>query len=201
MSESRNIRLLSEPPGVSHHGLQGFLADLGPGLVTGAADDDPSGISTYSVAGAAYGYATLWTALLSFPLMADRWPRSQDAESTTKLGAPCLDFETWETATLTLCLFRVAQMLRELISPQKCCPLALNLNRSLQACGVMTEAGPRPNFRLFDKSSLDRAAVHVPEFLNALLIMVYVEVIVSRLPEGPLPALNGDRQLQRLNRL
>jgi NRAMP (natural resistance-associated macrophage protein)-like metal ion transporter len=43
---------------------------LGPGLITGAADDDPSGISTYSVAGAAYGYATLWIALLTFPLMA-----------------------------------------------------------------------------------------------------------------------------------
>jgi NRAMP (natural resistance-associated macrophage protein)-like metal ion transporter len=38
-------------------------------LITGAADDDPSGISTYSVAGAAYGYATLWIALLTFPLM------------------------------------------------------------------------------------------------------------------------------------
>jgi NRAMP (natural resistance-associated macrophage protein)-like metal ion transporter len=43
---------------------------LGPGLITGAADDDPSGISTYSVAGAAYGYATLWVALITFPLMA-----------------------------------------------------------------------------------------------------------------------------------
>jgi NRAMP (natural resistance-associated macrophage protein)-like metal ion transporter len=51
-------------------GVQQFLKELGPGLVTGAADDDPSGISTYSVAGASYGYATLWTALLSFPLMA-----------------------------------------------------------------------------------------------------------------------------------
>jgi NRAMP (natural resistance-associated macrophage protein)-like metal ion transporter len=51
-------------------GLQQFLAELGPGLITGAADDDPSGISTYSVAGAAFGYATLWTALVSFPLMA-----------------------------------------------------------------------------------------------------------------------------------
>lgn len=50
--------------------LTGFLKNLGPGLITGAADDDPSGISTYSVAGALYGYATLWTALLSFPLMA-----------------------------------------------------------------------------------------------------------------------------------
>jgi len=47
-----------------------FCANLGPGLITGAADDDPSGISTYSVAGAAFGYSFLWTALFSFPLMA-----------------------------------------------------------------------------------------------------------------------------------
>ncbi len=46
-----------------------FFRELGPGLITGAADDDPSGISTYSVAGAAYGYSGLWTALFSFPLM------------------------------------------------------------------------------------------------------------------------------------
>jgi NRAMP (natural resistance-associated macrophage protein)-like metal ion transporter len=47
-----------------------FFSNLGPGLITGAADDDPSGISTYSVTGAAFGYAPLWTAILSFPLMA-----------------------------------------------------------------------------------------------------------------------------------
>ncbi len=46
-----------------------FFAELGPGLITGAADDDPSGISTYSVTGAAFGYTPLWTALFSFPLM------------------------------------------------------------------------------------------------------------------------------------
>src|SRR5581483_4944954 len=49
--------------------LREFFADLGPGVTTGAADDDPSGISTYSVTGAAFGYAPLWTALFSFPLM------------------------------------------------------------------------------------------------------------------------------------
>lgn len=47
-----------------------FFKELGPGLITGAADDDPSGVSTFSVVGATFGYATLWTALLSFPLMA-----------------------------------------------------------------------------------------------------------------------------------
>jgi NRAMP (natural resistance-associated macrophage protein)-like metal ion transporter len=46
-----------------------FCADLGPGLITGCADDDPSGISTYSMAGASFGYGLLWTALLSLPLM------------------------------------------------------------------------------------------------------------------------------------
>jgi len=49
--------------------LQHFFRELGPGLITGAADDDPSGISTYSVAGASFGYGQLWTALFSFPLM------------------------------------------------------------------------------------------------------------------------------------
>jgi NRAMP (natural resistance-associated macrophage protein)-like metal ion transporter len=52
------------------HRIHRFFQDLGPGLITGAADDDPSGISTYSVAGAAFGYTSLWTALFSFPLMA-----------------------------------------------------------------------------------------------------------------------------------
>src|SRR4029078_13485534 len=47
-----------------------FLRRLGPGLITGAADDDPSGISTLPRTGAAFGYAQLWTALFSFPLMA-----------------------------------------------------------------------------------------------------------------------------------
>jgi NRAMP (natural resistance-associated macrophage protein)-like metal ion transporter len=47
-----------------------FLKLLGPGLITGASDDDPSGIGTYSAAGASLGYATLWTAIVTLPLMA-----------------------------------------------------------------------------------------------------------------------------------
>lgn len=46
-----------------------FFRNLGPGLITGAADDDPSGISTYSTVGAAYGFGMLWTAWFSLPLM------------------------------------------------------------------------------------------------------------------------------------
>ena len=50
--------------------LRPLLKSLGPGVITGAADDDPSGIATYSVAGAQLGTALLWTALLTWPLMA-----------------------------------------------------------------------------------------------------------------------------------
>src|SRR5580698_11520098 len=46
-----------------------LLSILGPGLITGAADDDPSGIATYSQAGAQFGYDLGWTLLFSFPLM------------------------------------------------------------------------------------------------------------------------------------
>jgi NRAMP (natural resistance-associated macrophage protein)-like metal ion transporter len=49
--------------------LKRALIVFGPGLVTGASDDDPSGVGTYAQAGASYGYATLWTTLLMFPMM------------------------------------------------------------------------------------------------------------------------------------
>jgi NRAMP (natural resistance-associated macrophage protein)-like metal ion transporter len=52
-------------PGV----IRRFFSSLGPGLVTGAADDDPSGIATYSIAGAQLGTSLLWTAFLTWPLM------------------------------------------------------------------------------------------------------------------------------------
>ena len=48
---------------------ESWLNKLGPGLITGAADDDPSGIATYSQAGAQFGFSMLWTVLLTYPLM------------------------------------------------------------------------------------------------------------------------------------
>src|ERR1700693_4968080 len=50
-------------------GVSGFLHLLGPGLITGASDDDPSGIGTYSQVGSQFGYGLLWLALFTFPLM------------------------------------------------------------------------------------------------------------------------------------
>ncbi len=56
-----------EPPS---GGIRHFIRNLGPGLITGAADDDPSGISTYSVTGATTGLSMLWVALITTPMMA-----------------------------------------------------------------------------------------------------------------------------------
>jgi NRAMP (natural resistance-associated macrophage protein)-like metal ion transporter len=56
--------------GIDHHPKRkSFLHYLGPGLITGAADDDPSGIATYSQVGAQFGFGMLWTMLFSLPLM------------------------------------------------------------------------------------------------------------------------------------
>ena len=60
----------TSPLAVLNSSLKTFLSGLGPGLVTGASDDDPSGIGTYSQIGAQFGYGMLWTMVVSYPLMA-----------------------------------------------------------------------------------------------------------------------------------
>ena len=71
----RPLRPIFTPPASdtdehTHNPLVRYFKLLGPGLVTGASDDDPSGIATYSIAGASLGLGLLWTALATFPLMA-----------------------------------------------------------------------------------------------------------------------------------
>ena len=56
--------------GASQTSGRRLLQVLGPGLITGAADDDPSGIATYSQVGAQFGYGLAWTLVFSYPLMA-----------------------------------------------------------------------------------------------------------------------------------
>ncbi|HEY3583165.1 MAG TPA: divalent metal cation transporter [Casimicrobiaceae bacterium] len=55
--------------GIAPKRSDSFLAKLGPGLITGAADDDPSGIAAYSQSGAQFGYSLLWTLCFTYPLM------------------------------------------------------------------------------------------------------------------------------------
>src|SRR5438132_11988223 len=66
--------------------FKNFLKTLGPGLITGASDDDPSGIGTYSQAGAQLGFGIGWTMLLSYPLMAGIQEISARGGSVTGYG-------------------------------------------------------------------------------------------------------------------
>ena len=61
---------MAEPAPAKRTSRWRFLSEIGPGIIAGAADDDPSGIATYSSAGAALGTSLLWTALITWPLMA-----------------------------------------------------------------------------------------------------------------------------------
>ena len=66
-AEQRKPEAKAEP--AKPFAFRDFLKSLGPGLITGASDDDPSGIGTYSQAGAQFGFSIGWTMLLTYPLM------------------------------------------------------------------------------------------------------------------------------------
>src|SRR5262252_9865405 len=67
---TKTSRSPASPSKDQQHGAKSILRQLGPGLITGASDDDPSGIATYSQVGAHFGYGMLWVTWLSYPLMA-----------------------------------------------------------------------------------------------------------------------------------
>jgi NRAMP (natural resistance-associated macrophage protein)-like metal ion transporter len=85
-----------------------FLKSLGPGLITGASDDDPSGIGTYSQAGAQLGYGIGWTMLLTFPLMAAIQEISARVGRVTGHGISgnvCRHYPSWLVAVVVALLF------------------------------------------------------------------------------------------------
>jgi Mn2+/Fe2+ NRAMP family transporter len=85
-----------------------FLRRLGPGLITGASDDDPSGIGTYSQAGAQLGYGIGWTMLLTFPLMAAIQEISARIGRTTGQGIAgilCRHYPGWLLYPIVALLF------------------------------------------------------------------------------------------------
>ena len=84
------------------------LRALGPGLITGAADDDPSGIGTYSQAGAQFGYGIGWTMLLTFPLMAAIQEISARVGRVTGQGISgnvCRHYSAWLLNVVVALLF------------------------------------------------------------------------------------------------
>src|SRR5258708_9461188 len=81
---------------------------LGPGLITGASDDDPSGIGTYSQVGSQFGYGLLWTALFTFPLMAAVQELCARIALQTGVGLGVSlrrKFPTWLVGVCVLALF------------------------------------------------------------------------------------------------
>ncbi len=88
--------------------MRKFLQTLGPGLVTGASDDDPSGIGTYSQAGAQLGYSIGWTMLLTFPLMVAIQDISARVGRVTGHGIAgnvCRFYPAWLLNSIVLLLF------------------------------------------------------------------------------------------------
>ena len=92
---------------------RGWLAVLGPGLITGASDDDPSGIATYSQAGAAFGFSMCWVMLFTYPLMAAIQEISARIGRVTGLGIAGnirAHYPRW-LGTVIVCLLLVANVL------------------------------------------------------------------------------------------
>ena len=90
--------------------LRLWLRSLGPGLITGAADDDPSGIATYSQAGAQYGFGMLWTLPFTYPLMVSIQMVSARIGRVTGRGLAAnlrLNYPQWVAMPLVLLLLIV----------------------------------------------------------------------------------------------
>ena len=96
---------MKEPP--EQHGKRSPLEVLGPGLVTGAADDDPSGVGTYSQVGAQFGYSMAWTMIYGFPLLASIQAICARIGATTGKGIAQnlrLHYPAWLLRTVVLLL-------------------------------------------------------------------------------------------------
>ena len=107
-AERRALRaielLLQEPAGHTHNPLVRYFRTLGPGLVTGASDDDPSGITTYSIAGASFGYGMLWCVLVTMPLMI---ARSLSSSTAGSYGSPSWKSRNFRTTSSLVLTWRV----------------------------------------------------------------------------------------------
>lgn len=117
-------------------GWRGYLTAMGPGLVTGASDDDPSGVATYSQAGAQFGLGLLWVSLLTLPLMAGVQEICDRTALTTGRGLGELAAEKFKSRTRPVLIVLISALI---------VANALNISADLVAVGSgmnLLHAGP-----------------------------------------------------------
>ena len=119
-----------------------YLKSLGPGLITGASDDDPSGIGTYAQTGAQFGYAQLWTAIFTFPLMTAVQEICARVALQTGRGLAEVVREHYPKSILYICvlLLSLANTINigaDLGAMAASCQLLLNLPFSVWLLGMM----------------------------------------------------------------
>ncbi|HEY3926516.1 MAG TPA: Nramp family divalent metal transporter [Acidothermaceae bacterium] len=120
----------------STRGWRGYLKAIGPGLVTGASDDDPSGVATYSQAGAQFGLGLLWVSLLTLPLMAGVQEICDRTALATGRGLGELAAEKFKTRTRPVLIVLISALI---------VANALNISADLVAVGSgmnLLHAGP-----------------------------------------------------------
>ena len=117
-------------------GWRGYLKAMGPGLVTGASDDDPSGVATYSQAGAQFGFGLLWVSLVTLPLMAGVQEICDRTALATGRGLGELAAEKFKTRTRPVLIVLIGALI---------VANALNISADLVAVGSgmnLLHAGP-----------------------------------------------------------
>jgi NRAMP (natural resistance-associated macrophage protein)-like metal ion transporter len=176
-------------PGRQTKGWRYYLRAIGPGLVTGASDDDPSGIATYAQAGASQGYGLLWTSLVTFPLMSAVQEICDRTALATGKGLGELVARRWRGRPARVL---IGVLLVALIGAN-----ALNIAADLVAVGsgmTLLHAGPTWLWALLAGAaittlvmvgSFDRIAVVFK--LLCLMLLVYFAVVILSHPS--LPAL------------
>jgi NRAMP (natural resistance-associated macrophage protein)-like metal ion transporter len=120
----------------SSRGWRGYLTAMGPGLVTGASDDDPSGVATYSQAGAQFGLGLLWVSLLTLPLMAGVQEICDRTALATGRGLGELATEKFKARTRPILIVLISALI---------VANALNISADLVAVGSgmnLLHAGP-----------------------------------------------------------
>jgi NRAMP (natural resistance-associated macrophage protein)-like metal ion transporter len=159
-----------------------YLHAIGPGLITGASDDDPSGIATYAQAGSKYGLTFLWSALFTYPLMAAVQEISDRSALATGKGLGELAVKRFERVGKWIVVFLVVVLI---------IANTLNIAADLVAIGsgmTLLKAGPTWVWALFSgvlitvllvKGTFTRIELVFKTLASALVVYLVVMVVVT----------------------